>query len=299
MVKEKKYHLPPFVVEKLMEDFSLSSNEMKKVEDAFTFSSKFNYPTANTLENWQKISIQIVEQPFVLKQTPTFRLNYWWSAAAVLILSLSILLWQFSTPHSSPTISKNYNSTNSVKEFTLDDGSKVVLNKYSEMVVSFSKTNRNVTLNGEARFEVTHNNLPFTVNTKAGSIEVLGTIFNVKNRANIPLSIALHKGSIQFNTLSNKIKLLPGECITQKNDHTFIKSNTTDENTNDWIENKLVFENKDLKEIISELQIEYNVVFEYNEDLQNEKITITFDNLNAKQAAELLSKTLNTSIKIK
>ena len=61
----------------------------------------------------------------------------------------------------------------------------------------------------------------------------------------------------------------------------------------------MVFEDKTLKEIIENLESEYNVSFEYNELIANEKLTITFENLTAIQSAELLSKTLNTTLKVK
>ncbi len=299
MAEDNTYRLPHHVVNQLTADFSLPSAEMEKVEDAFLLSANFNYPNANTEKNWQKIANQISNPAIVVKQTPTFRLQYWWSAAAVVVLSLGFLLWQYTKPTAIETFTKTYNTTNTIKECVLDDGSKVVLNKYSEILVSISDKNRNVALKGEALFEVTHNNVPFMVQTKGGSVEVLGTIFNVKNRANLPLSIALVKGSIQFKTPSITLKLLPGECITQKNTQTYIKSYINQETASNWISDKLVFEDRILKDIIAELEAAYNVKFEYNEVLQNEKMTITFEHLTAQQAAELLSKTLNTSIKIK
>ncbi|MCB4800365.1 FecR family protein, partial [Neotamlana laminarinivorans] len=62
--------------------------------------------------------------------------------------------------------------------FKLPDESEVILNAQSKL--SFSKkeweTNRNLKLQGEAFFKVTKGE-KFTVNTKAGSIQVLGTQF--------------------------------------------------------------------------------------------------------------------------
>ena len=65
----------------------------------------------------------------------------------------------------------------------LPDGSNVWLNAGTTMKypVSFMKGKREVILNGEAYFEVAHNEKsPFVVRTHAMDIEVLGTKFNVE-----------------------------------------------------------------------------------------------------------------------
>jgi len=87
----------------------------------------------------------------------------------------------------------NNNGTNSSKTFLaaygerkniqLPDGSDVTLNAGSkiEILENFGRSTRDVFLEGEAFFDVKHNEkLPFIVHTAAMDVKALGTAFNVK-----------------------------------------------------------------------------------------------------------------------
>ena len=70
-----------------------------------------------------------------------------------------------------------------VKEVVLPDGTKVWLNNAATLKYprEFSEKERNVYLDGEAYFEVTKNrHKPFTVESDAMRVRVLGTTFNFK-----------------------------------------------------------------------------------------------------------------------
>ena len=84
---------------------------------------------------------------------------------------------------------------------TLPDGTKVWMNARTEIQYPgvFSKSKREIKLNGEAYFEVSHNaKHPFIVHTNKCSIEVLGTKFNVEDYADSKdFSTALIEGSVK------------------------------------------------------------------------------------------------------
>lgn len=74
-----------------------------------------------------------------------------------------------------------------VKEVILPDGTKVWLNNSATLKYprEFSEKERNVYLDGEAYFEVTKNrHKPFTVQSDAMRVRVLGTTFNFKSDKN-------------------------------------------------------------------------------------------------------------------
>src|SRR5699024_11863966 len=67
---------------------------------------------------------------------------------------------------------------------TLSDGTKVILNADSKIILPevFQSDKREVTLQGEAFFEVTHNpDRPFIINTGQAVVEVLGTSLDVRS----------------------------------------------------------------------------------------------------------------------
>ena len=85
----------------------------------------------------------------------------------------------------------------------LPDGSEMILNAKSE--ASFDKknwkTNRTVSLQGEAYFKVKKGST-FTVNTANGIVSVLGTEFNVQSEASF-FETVCYKGKVEVEVTSN------------------------------------------------------------------------------------------------
>jgi len=107
---------------------------------------------------------------------------------------------------------------------TLPDGTHVSLNAGSELRYSayFSGSNREVQLNGEAFFNVKHNEQkPFVVHTRKCDIEVLGTKFNVESYDNSDdFSTSLIEGSVKLTNavdFSDILILRPDSQATFRN----------------------------------------------------------------------------------
>ena len=100
------------------------------------------------------------------------------------------------------TIDPVQSKAGEVKTLVLPDNSTITLNMGSSLKLSegFAHTSRDVYLDGEALFDVTHNkNLPFVVHVKDYKVKVLGTRFNVKAYKNDRLSeTSLLEGSVQI-----------------------------------------------------------------------------------------------------
>lgn len=84
----------------------------------------------------------------------------------------------------------------------LQDSTVVWLNAGSKLTYSsgFAQKERNVILEGEGYFEVTHNpELPFVVNTSYINVQVYGTKFSVKAYGNEDeIQVTLAEGSVKF-----------------------------------------------------------------------------------------------------
>lgn len=102
---------------------------------------------------------------------------------------------------------ENLTTTDQKKFKTLDDGTKVWVNKKSSITFNkdFGKKKREVFLTGEAYFDVVKNNaLPLFIHTGEIKIEVKGTAFNVKAyKENPDIQISLIRGAIQITDKSN------------------------------------------------------------------------------------------------
>ncbi len=98
-------------------------------------------------------------------------------------------------------------------QLTLSDGTKVWLNAMSSITypTAFRESKREVTITGEAYFEVTKNkSKPFIVRTLHESINVLGTSFNVNAYADEAEKTTLVEGSIK---IEGKI-VQPGQAFS-------------------------------------------------------------------------------------
>jgi ferric-dicitrate binding protein FerR (iron transport regulator) len=124
----------------------------------------------------------------------------------------------------SSVVTKNGNRT----KIVLPDGSQVWLNAGSNLDYNntvFNKDIREVSLNGEAYFDVIKNvNKPFIIHTQKMDIKVLGTAFNVRSYSNEKTAEAsLIRGSIEVtlkDRKDQKIILKPNEKISIANDIT-------------------------------------------------------------------------------
>jgi ferric-dicitrate binding protein FerR (iron transport regulator) len=273
---------------------SLSDKEELLLNQIFEKSALYPYPSTKVELEWQKLESKL-ELPKVIpitKQKPNFYMFKWLSAAIVLLI-VSIGLLQYNNSQNS--FIETFQTQASPNNFTLPDGTEIKLSTHSHVNVKFKGKSRKVDLlKGEVYFNVKHNKTPFVVHSQSGDIKVLGTIFNVKNRPNIPFQVVLLQGLINFETPSNVFELSPGQMI-QNTSSGFKLLEATPVM---WIEGKLEFKNKPLHEIINELNAYFKVKFIVPESLLNESITLTIDQLDSKKTADLLSKVLNVKIEV-
>lgn len=272
----------------------LSDKEELLLTQIFEKSAQYPYPSTKVDFEWQKLESKLVITKVIpiTKPKPNFYMFKWLSAAIVLLI-VSIGLLQYN--NSQDSFIETFQTQANPNSFTLPDGSEIKLSTYSQVNVNFKGKSRKVELlNGEVYFNVKHNKTPFVVHSQSGDIKVLGTVFNVKNRPNIPFQVVLLQGLINFETPSNVFELLPGQMIQNTSSGFKLLEATPVV----WIEGKLEFKNKPLHEIISELNAYYKVKFIVPESLLNESITLTIDQLDALKTADLLSKVLNVKVEV-
>lgn len=96
-----------------------------------------------------------------------------------------------------------YRTTDAPRVVRLDDGSRVQLNRHSEMRVRLAGARRRVALaDGEAAFDVAHDaGRPFVVEADGREVRVLGTAFNVVNHDDA-FSVAVERGVVSVRTRS-------------------------------------------------------------------------------------------------
>lgn len=165
-------------------------------------------------------------------------------------------------------------------QVVLPDGTKVWLNSCSRVEYSsplFSRK-RQVSMDGEAYFEVAHNkNAPFIVEADGLNVQVLGTRFNIRcNDDKHCVTTVLFEGSVMAYAVGSEhenIHLRPSQAVyfnTQTKRMTL--SDCTDAgNSIDWIVGRLHFNQLPFSEIAAELERYFNVEIVFkNESLRQE-----------------------------
>ncbi|MES2331333.1 MAG: FecR domain-containing protein [Bacteroidota bacterium] len=145
-----------------------------------------------------------------------------------------------------------------VVDIVLPDGTKVWLNAGSSITYpnNFIASAREVTMTGEAFFEVTHNEKqPFIVTANNQQIEDLGTAFNVNaysDEAGVTTTL------VQGSVIINKAILQPGQQYLNG-----IISKADIESATAWKNGSFVFNGADLPSIMRQVERWYDVEVVY------------------------------------
>ncbi|WP_075559784.1 FecR family protein [Parabacteroides timonensis] len=222
------------------------------------------------------------------------------AAAITLFVALAINLWLIKE-RKQPCEYYTYLTSESTANLTMDDGTKITLNKNSRLTYSseYGIENRSVKLIGEAFFDVEKDSIkPFKIEIGNASVTVLGTTFNIKaEESSNKITATLIKGSIQFHAAEQNLILKPGQQLTflQNSNHISVEQVDTDIFTS-WTTGLLKYKSIPFVKLISELKTKYQVEINIsNKRLTNPDIVVsgTFsENQNIGEILTVISKSL-------
>ncbi|PCI54621.1 MAG: hypothetical protein COB36_09700 [Alphaproteobacteria bacterium] len=147
---------------------------------------------------------------------------------------------------------------------TLADGSEIQLNTDTDIVVTYTDTQRHITLNkGEAYFTVAKdNNRPFVVATQQGNVRAVGTAFNINQRTAI-VDVTVLEGIVEIQPQKSpsgqadltQNKLIFGQRIRLDSVSNAIQAMDEESlrKTTAWKNDTLYFDGMKLSEIVAEL----------------------------------------------
>jgi transmembrane sensor len=250
-----------------------------------------------------------------------------YAAVILIVLVLGGLSYQYmSKSDSSPLAKDIWNNIEapfgSRAHLTLVDGTKVWLNAGSQLRYSsgFANHNREVFLEGEAYFDVAHdNNMQFVVKTSHLDIKVYGTEFNVKAYPDedfiqttlVKGSIAI-EGAIVAKTGKRIVYLKPNQTATyyinkkragkgeEKSDVHLEKKITGKENMEilpeinpvvytSWKDSRWMIEGESMLSLAKKLERRYNMKFIFHSKaLQRYKFTGTLKDETLEQVLNLI-----------
>lgn len=205
------------------------------------------------------------------------------------------------SPESTSQLVTVSSQAGTITNMVLPDGSKVCLNAGSSISYPghFDGNTRNVTITGEAYFQVVKNKkLPMVVTAGNVSLKVRGTSFNVNAfPSEASVKVTLVEGSVSLSSPSGKLKdkdeffIDPGQTVTYfddskkltiQNDDTFLYTA--------WKDGILVFRNNTFETVLKQLSRKFNVDIELNDQtLATIPMDATFKDENVNEILRLLS----------
>jgi ferric-dicitrate binding protein FerR (iron transport regulator) len=146
--------------------------------------------------------------------------------------------------------------------------------------------NRQVFLEGEAFFEVKKGS-DFQVETSQGTVEVLGTSFNVFARAE-KFTVKCFTGKVKVKSEELEKVMEPGEGI-RTDDHRKTESfNFKPNQEKDWRTGEFYFEDVPLEEVLKELQRQFDLRLEVQANLANREYTGQFSRSDLNEALKMV-----------
>jgi transmembrane sensor len=228
-------------------------------------------------------------------------------AAAVLLLAVSGFLTYGLLPaqdEALPMASIVRSARGSNTRILLPDGSIVWLNANStlEYPSQFGETSREVRLRGEGFFDVRKGIKPFIVHAEDLLVKVKGTRFNVEAYANAQtLKTTLEEGKVELQVADQQdvYTMKPGDqIVVNKKSAGITRTQVDPTDFSAWKEEKLVFDNVPLDNIVSKLENRYKVsILVESIGAKRERISMTVEHETLDEVLEMIR--LSSQLRIK
>ena len=255
-----------------------------------------------------------------------YRKLIWAAAIAASLVSAVFLISDLNKDERTSNINaQNTVSTKrgSKSKIELPDGTQVWLNADSRITYNenFHGSQREVTLSGEAFFDVVHDeSRPFVIHTSTIDVKVLGTAFNVRSYENEKnTETSLIRGSVEVTLIKSpdktKIILKPNDKLIVNNSKARLLADSSIQSGRRidipmtlarinykpsdstavetlWVKNRLAFDGEALEDIILKIERWFDVkVTITDEKMKRGSYTAFFDDENLEQVMEALQLT--------
>lgn len=175
------------------------------------------------------------------------------AAAVVLVAGLALRAWDPAQPEHQYATALGEQRT-----WTLEDGSRLLLDTDSAVRVRYSRKQRNVTLEkGQAQFAVARApQRPFVVQAGAGEIRALGTRFQVRKR-DARVQVTLLEGAVRVDAPGDarpySTTLAPMEQLSFDGRALWDRNDADPEVADGWTRGELVLRQRSLSELVEEM----------------------------------------------
>lgn len=233
---------------------------------------------------WKKVEHRIGNDAHTNSVSRKIRPVWYLSAIAAMVLLL--LGFYFLMTTTQPNQIQYFANQNTSEPMILPDNSQVFLNNGSKVTFPeyFTGKLRNITLDGEAFFVVTPDaSRPFIVKLGETEVKVLGTSFNIADRAGTnTIELAVITGQVVFYPVArpdDKIILSQGEMgIYDKIGGGMSKEPLTNQNFLAWRTKVLEFDQTPLTTVLVTLEKTYGITINSERNIADLRLTARFRN---------------------
>jgi transmembrane sensor len=239
------------------------------------------------------------------KEVPVFSMRQYFTplriAASLIIISLLGIIATFLIKNNTqPDVILA--SVETVQEQKLADGSTVALNKHSKLTVvgGFNGKQRKVKLEGEAFFEVKHDDKkPFVIDAGGMLIKDIGTAFNVKaDPQSDSVFVNVTEGIVELSANDQTIELHQNEgAVYIKSAHRFTETMQSQRNIASYKTKQFYFNAATLGEVIEALNAVYGPVIKLqNRQIATCTISVDFHNESPETIVSIIAQTLGLEV---
>lgn len=204
--------------------------------------------------------------------------------ALIAVASVAALAVIFNSPK---TETKVVTAQGARGSYTMPDGTVVHLNGGSTLAFddSFNDRERKASISGSAYFDVAKNpDKPFILSLDNINLKVLGTSFTVVNDSALGKEeVILRSGSVDAESRGKHVLMTPGDRISYGSGGLVAESGVNASQLCRWWEDCLIFDNVPLPEVLSSLELRYQVEIRDRSHISPDtrlSMTVTDESLN-------------------
>lgn len=203
----------------------------------------------------------------------------YWAASVAAVMGIGLFIFK---PSEQSTVVEqvriqSYASADFTEQINLPDGSHIVLEPHSTLVLSsdFGKADRKISFTGKATFDIAKDKTrPFRINAKDFTVQVLGTKFFLDQTTGKE-KVELFEGKVKIDHKGKITYLLPNQSWNkniEKPAHFYYAADA---------KRDFSFEDETLRNIVAELEQVYDIKIQYPKEYGEKRIKGSFSgNLN-------------------
>lgn len=248
-------------------------------------------PEACTTEvSWHKLNARIERSA----DAPVVRLNRkknpaLFAAAAILLLALGAMFWYGSVRSATGAF-----FAESTVFVDLPDGTVVMLLTGSEMNYRINAKSRDVSLRGEAFFDVAKGS-PFRVQTQGADIEVLGTSFNVFSEGE-SFAVECITGKVEVRCASDVALLGAGQAVKRRQGVLCAPFEHGVTRGNNELNDERSYTNADLARVFRHVEQRFDVKVRVKGDISGKEFSGSFTMNDAETSLTLITRAMGLEL---